>query len=113
MVDEYEFQISCNTICDRYCFFVRKNMIEFEKEKQFQQNIKLELPHIIPLMPIVEGNHRLPMLHLSKIIVHINITEKIIHQFEIGYMIKPPLHISKIFREQVQNSWVVIFISKQ
>ena len=52
----------------------------------------------------IEGvNHRLPILHLSKIMVHIYTTEKTIHQFAIGYMINPYLHFNKVFREQVQK----------
>ena len=64
---------------------------------------KWELPDIIPLMSIVGFNHCLPILHLSKIIVHINSTEKTIHKFVIGYMINPSLHINRIFREQVEK----------
>ena len=48
-----------------------------------------EIPDVIPLMPIVGVNHRLPILHLSKRIVHIYTTDKTINQFEIGYMLKP------------------------
>ena len=52
----------------------------------------------IPLMPIVGVNHRLPILHMYKIMVHIYTTEKTVHKFSIGYMINPSLHINKIFK---------------
>ena len=32
--EDYEFQISCNTFCVRYCSFVRGKMIELAKEKK-------------------------------------------------------------------------------
>ena len=51
-------------------------------------------------MPIVGVIHRLPMLHLSKRVVHIYTTENTIHKFVIGYSY---LHINRIFREQVQK----------
>ena len=62
-----------------------------------------EISAVIPLMPIVGVNHRLPILHMSKIMVHIYTKEKTIHQFAIGYMINPSLHINRVFREQVQK----------
>ena len=61
------------------------------------------IPAVIPLMPIVGLNHRRPILHLSKIMVHIFTTVKTIHQFAIGYMIKPSLKFNKIFRTQVEK----------
>ena len=104
MVDCYEFQIPCNTICDRYCFFVWDNndRIGERKYKNLAKD-KWELPDVIPIMPIVGVNHSLPILHLSKRMVHIYGTEKTIHQFAIGYIISPSLHINSIFREKVQK----------
>ena len=40
---------------------------------------------------------------MSKIMVHIYSTENTIHQFAIGYMINPSLHINRVFIEQVQK----------
>ena len=54
-------------------------------------------------MTILGVNHSLPILHLSKIIVHITTTEKTIYQFPIGYIINPSLHFNRVFREQVQK----------
>ena len=61
------------------------------------------LPDVIPLMPIVGVNHRLPILHMSKIMVHIYTEDKTVHQFAIGYMINPSLHFNKMFTTQVEN----------
>ena len=54
-------------------------------------------------MPIVGVNHHLPILHLSKIMVHMYSTDKTIHQISIGYMINPSLRINNVFRTQVQK----------
>ena len=81
-----------------------KQMIELAKEKKiFPAKDKWELPAVITLMPIVGVNDRLPLLHLSKIMVHIYTTEKTIRQFTIGYMINSSLHINRIFREKIQT----------
>ena len=61
------------------------------------------MPAIITLMPIVGVNRRLPILHLSKIMVHMYTTGKNIHQFLIGYMINPSLNFNKIFKTQVEK----------
>ena len=54
-------------------------------------------------MTILGVNHSLPILHLSKIMLHIYTTEKTIHQFEIGCMINPSLNFNKIFRTRVEK----------
>ena len=54
-------------------------------------------------MPIVRVNNFLPMLNVSKMMVHIYTTGENIHQFEIGYMINPSLQFNKIFKTQVEN----------
>ena len=81
--------------------------------KKNPANDRWELPAFIPLMPIVGVNHRLPILYMSKIMVHIYTTDKTVHQFSIDYMINPSLHINKMIKTQVENSWVVIFLLKQ
>ena len=62
---------------------------------------------------MVGVNHRVPILHLSKIIVHMYTTEKNIHQFTTGYMINPSLHINRVFREQAQKYLGCFFLSIQ
>ena len=74
-------------------------MIELGENKF--SKIKWELPTVIPLMPTVGVNHRLPILHMSKITVHIYTTEKTVHKFAIGYTINPSLHIKKMFKTKV------------
>ena len=63
-------------------------------------------------MPIVGVNNRLPILHMSKIMVHFHSTEKTLHQCAIYYMINPYLHINRIFREQVQKYLGCYFSTK-
>ena len=62
-------------------------------------------------MSIVGVNQRLPILHLSKRMVHIYILENTTHKFLIGYINNPSLRINRVFGEQVKNAWVVIFLS--
>ena len=40
---------------------------------------------------------------MSKRMVYIYTIDEQINQFEIGYMINPPLHVNKVFREQVEK----------
>ena len=54
-------------------------------------------------MPIVGVKNRLPILHMSKIMVYIFSTEKNVNQFAIGYMINPSLHINKMFKTKVKK----------
>ena len=72
----------------------------------------MELPSVIQLMPMVEVNNTLPILHLSKRMVHIYTTEKTIHQFSIGYMMNHSININRVFREQVQKCLGCYFYTK-
>ena len=54
-------------------------------------------------MPIVGVNNILPILHLSKRMVHIYTTNKTMNKFAIGYMINPSLQFNKIFKTQVEK----------
>ena len=45
------------------------------------------MPAIIPLIPIVGVNHRLPIFHMSNIMVYCYTIGETINQFAIGYMI--------------------------
>ena len=44
---------------------------------------------VIPLLPLLGVNHRQTLMHMSKRLVYIYTTEKLINQFAIGYMINP------------------------
>ena len=68
---------------------------------KFPAKDKWELPAAIPLMQIVRVNHSLPILHLSKIMIHVYSIENTIHQFAISNMINPSLLINNVFRTQV------------
>ena len=85
-------------------------MVESEKErKKTSAKYKWEIPHIIPIMPIVGFNHCLNKLHLSKIMVQIYTTGKTIN-FSVGYMINPSLNFNNVFRKKVENAWVILFL---
>ena len=77
-------------------------MIELEiYNNKVPAKYKWEIPDIIPLMPIVGVNHRLPLSHLSKIMVHIYTTGKTIEQFTIGYIVNPSIKFDNVFITQV------------
>ena len=57
----------------------------------------------ISLIPLVGVNHRQPILHMYKRIVHFYSIDESIIQFAIGYMINPPLMFKELFREQVEK----------
>ena len=40
---------------------------------------------------------------MSKIMVHIYLTDERINPFTIGYIINPSLHVNKVFREQFET----------
>ena len=90
-----QYVIYIVTLCE-------EQIIESEKDNnKVTEKDKWVLPAIIPLIPIVGVNHRLPILHMSKIMVHSYTTGKTIHQFVIGYMINPSLKFNNSFRTQV------------
>ena len=72
------------------------------KEKNPSRD-KWETPDVIPLIPIVGVNHRLPILQMSKIMVHIYTTGKNIHQFAISYTINPSIQFNIIFKIKVEK----------
>ena len=88
-----------------------KKIIELAKEIIIiPEKDKWEIPTVIPLMPIVGVNHRLTILHMSKIMVYIYSTENNIHQFSIGYMVNTYFHINKIFRKRLQKRLFFFFL---
>ena len=60
-------------------------------------------------MPIVGVNHRLTVLHMSRIMVHFYTTSKTVNQFAISYMINPSLRFNNEFRTQVEKCLGVSF----
>ena len=48
-------------------------------------------------------NHRLPLFHISKSFIWIEVTKERIIEFLIGYMINKKLNINKAFREQLHK----------
>ena len=66
--------------------------------KTFHTICYRETLDVIPLMSLVGVNHRQPILHMSKIMVHCYSTYRSMNKFAIGYMIKPSLNCTKVFR---------------
>ena len=87
-----------------------EKMIEFDKEnKTIPGKDKWETLNVIPLMPLLEVNHRKSILHMSKIMVYYYSTDESINIFAIGYMINPSLNCNKVFREQVEKILIILF----
>ena len=55
------------------------------------------------IIAIGRGNNCQPILHMSKILVHIYSTDDFINQFSIGFIINPSLHVNKMFIEQFEK----------
>ena len=55
-------------------------------------------------MTIVCVNHRLPILHMYKIMVHCHTTDETINHFEIGYMVNTSLKFNNAFKTKVENA---------
>ena len=60
-------------------------------------------------MPIVGVNHCLPILNMPKRLVLIYTTEKSSHQFSIGYMINPSLHLKKYPKYRLKMLGLLFF----
>ena len=65
-----------------------------------------------PINTISRGNHRQPILHMYKRMVHCYYIDETINQFLIGYMINPSLNCNKVFREKVEKLLSVSFNEK-
>ena len=65
-------------MCDRYCFFVQGKMIELGEKLPGKD--KLKTLDVITSMPLVGVNHRQPILHMYKRMVHCYSTDQTIHQ---------------------------------
>ena len=71
-----------------------------EKMTELENKIKVykqETLDVITLIPLLGANHRQPILHMYKKIVQCYSIDESINQFEIGYMINPPLICNKLF----------------
>ena len=53
------------------------------------------------MFPLLGANHRLPLLHMAKIFIHLPEKNERINEFAIGYMINPILHANKAFKDKV------------
>ena len=99
-----QYVIDIVTLCE-------KTLIE-QGEKTPAKD-KWEISAIIPLMLIVGVNNCIPILHLSKRMLHMYTTSKTINQFVIGYMINPYLKFHNAFTKKVEKCLVVYFLLRQ
>ena len=58
--------------------------------------------HLISMESVLGSNCRIPLLHMSKRKVFIEVTNERINEFSFAYMCNPHLHINKMFTEQVK-----------
>ena len=65
---------------------------------------------VIPVLPLLGLSYRQTLLHMSKRLVYIYTTEKIMIQSAICYIINPTLHAIKVSREQVEKCLRATFI---
>ena len=52
----------------------------------------------MPMLSLLGMNHRHPLFHMDKHFIWLNVTNKGINDFSIGYMINPGLYVNKAFR---------------
>ena len=48
-------------------------------------------------------NHRLPLLHMAKMVLYLHEVNERFNEFAIGYMINPTLHVNKAFKYQAEK----------
>ena len=82
---------------------MRENDRIGERKEKVPGKDKWETLNGIPIMTLVGINHRQPILHLSKIMIHCYSTDENINQSSIGYMINPSLNCNKLFIIQVET----------
>ena len=55
------------------------------------------------MQSLLETNHRMPLLHMSKSYICLEEKNHRINELSIGYMMIPSLHKKKAFKEQVKG----------
>ena len=76
---------------------------KYDRIKKKPSKYKWEYCDVISLFSLLEVNHRLTLLHMSKGFVYINKTDEHINQFLFGYTVNPTLYDNKLFRDQVEK----------
>ena len=67
---------------------------------------------VITLITLIGVDNYQTILHMSKRIIRCYFIDKSINQFEIGYMISPPLHFNRVPKEQYERCLSDTFYEK-
>ena len=87
-----------------------QDMIVVGNENQKNKNKdRWNCCHHMPMLPLLGGNHRLPLLHMAKRFIWINEENKCNNEFTVGYMINPGLNAKKNSREQGKKCMFTTF----
>ena len=70
--------------------------------KKIEAKQKWNQINLISMESVLGSNCRIPLLHMSKRKVYIEITNERINEFYFAYMCNPHLHINKMFSDQVK-----------
>ena len=73
------------------------------KNKKIKNKDRWNCFHHKPMLPLLEDNHRLPLLKMAKHFIWIEETGKHINELEIEYMINTSFHVNKSFINQVEK----------
>ena len=71
-------------------------------DKKIEAKQKWNQINLISMEYVLGCNCRIPLLHMTKRKVYIEITNERINEFYFAYMCNPHLHINKMFTEQVK-----------
>ena len=71
------------------------------KNKRIQNKDKWNHLNHTPIQLLLGANHRLPLFHIDKSSIWIELKKECINKFLIGYMINPKLNINQGFRENI------------
>ena len=72
------------------------------EDKKIKSKVKWNQINLISMESVLGSNCRIPLLHMSKRKVFIEVTNEKINEFSFAYMCNPHLHINKMFTEQVK-----------
>ena len=89
--------------------FVKKYISQYDdnktKEKDTDRNIetrdKYKVDFSFPILKLLKENDRAPLLHISRKNIKYVETDKMIHQFHVGYMSMLFSKQNKTFREKI------------
>ena len=93
-----------------YKHIQKRHESSWEQERKNQKQDRWDYFHLMPMLPLLGTNHHLWLLHMAKDFIWIEEIGKRMNEFEIGYMIKPSLHIIKSFKSLVEKCMITTFV---